>query len=254
MISNISTKGGTEFKNRIHLPQCQSTNDVLFAILQASDPPVPSGFLVTTDHQLAGRGQRGAVWEAEPGKNLLFSLLLRPQWLPLRHSFWLSAAVASGICKTFLPELPAIKVKWPNDLYVDDQKLGGILIENATSGQFLDRSIVGIGININQTKLPEGACSLASLLKKEKDLEDALNRVMTSIQMEIEFLRTNGWEKMRSKYYLHLYRMAALHTYQLPDGKPFKALLKSISEEGLLVLLTQNGEKRFSFKEVAMVK
>lgn len=250
MESNISTKAKTDFQSRLHLPQCQSTNDELQKHLLKSNSELPEGFIISTDHQTAGRGQRGAVWESEPGQNLLFSLYLKPTFLPMKHAFWLSAAVATAI-RIALEEMEIhLKVKWPNDLLSGDVKMGGILIENATSGSNLERSVVGIGLNVNQLNLPTGAVSMASITSAKYDREVVLQNIRESIFLQYHILKTGGWEKIRSGYYAGLYRMGAVHSYFLQDGTAFSAILKGITEEGQLVLLTQNGEKRFLFKEV----
>lgn len=250
MESNISTKAKTDFQSRLHLPQCQSTNDELLKRLSESDTELPEGYIISTDHQTAGRGQRGAVWVSEQGENLLFSLYLKPSFLPMKHAFWLSAAVATAI-RLAMDEMGVyLKVKWPNDLLSDDSKLGGILIENATSGSNIDRAVIGIGLNINQLDLPSLACSMASLSGKTFDRDTVLQKIRESVFLQYHILRTRGWEKIRSGYYAGLYRMGSVHSYFLPDGTLFSAILKGITEEGQLVLLTQNGEKRFWFKEV----
>ena len=250
MESNISTKAKTHFQSRLHLPQCQSTNDELLHLLSVPDPELPEGFIVSTDHQTAGRGQRGAIWESQPGENLLFSLYLKPGFLPLKHAFWLSAAVATAV-RQAVAELGAdIKVKWPNDLMAGDAKMGGILIENAASGLMLERSVVGIGLNVNQLKLPHGACSLSGIAGVLFDRDTVLQKIRESIFLQYHRLKTSGWEKIRSGYYSALYRMGTVHTYILPDGTHFEAILKGITEDGQLVLITQKGEKRFWFKEV----
>ena len=250
MESNISTKAKTDFQSRLHLPQCQSTNDELLKRLSAPEMVVQEGYLISTDHQTSGRGQRGSVWESQPGANLLFSLYLKPSFLPMKHTFWLSAAVATSI-RIALAEFGVhLKVKWPNDLLSEDAKMGGILIENATSGSNLERSVVGIGLNVNQVKLPVGACSMASITGETFDRDFVLQKILESIFLQYHTLRRNGWEKIRSGYYAGLYRMGTVHSYFLPDGTAFSAILKGITEEGQLVLLTQTGEKRFGFKEV----
>lgn len=250
MESNISTKAKTDFQSRLHLPQCQSTNDELLRRLSEPDSELPEGFILSTDHQTAGRGQRGAVWESQSGENLLFSLYLKPAFLPMKHAFWLSAAVATAI-RLALEEMGVnLKVKWPNDLLAGDAKIGGILIENATSGTHVERSVVGIGLNINQLQLPPGACSMSTLTGEAFDRDSVLQKIRESIFLQYHILRKDGWEKIRSGYYAGLYRMGMVHSYFLPDATAFSAILKGITEEGQLVLLTQNGEKRFRFKEV----
>jgi BirA family transcriptional regulator, biotin operon repressor / biotin---[acetyl-CoA-carboxylase] ligase len=251
MQSNISTKAKTDFQSRLHLPQCQSTNNVLLEQLTDANPEPPEGFIVSTDHQTAGRGQQGAVWESEPGQNLLFSVYLKPTFLPVKHAFWLSAAVATAIRLALETMGVFVKVKWPNDIFLDGKKMGGILIENSASGFMLERSVVGIGLNINQLILPNGACSLAGVTGVSFNIETVLLKIRESIFLHYHILKTEGWEKIRTIYYTSLYRLATVQTYFLPDGTLFDAILKSITEDGQLVLITQKGEKRFSFKEVA---
>jgi len=169
----------------------------------------------------------------------------------MKFAFWLSAAVAIGVREALSEFGINAKVKWPNDIMVDDSKIGGILIENATSGSTLDRSIVGIGLNINQTNLPAGACSLAELAKTSFDREIVFSKVLESIFHQYYLLKKDGYEKLKLRYYAHLYRMGMVHTYSLPDSDSFSAILKGITEDGQVVLLTSSGEKRFWFKEVA---
>lgn len=254
MESNISTKGKTEFQNRIHLPQCQSTNDELLQMLRSSHPDLPEGFVVSTSHQTAGRGLRGAVWESNPDENLLFSLFLKPDFLSFRHSFWLSATIATAVSEVLQPFIPNVKVKWPNDILCGDLKLGGILIENTGSGTQMERSVVGIGLNVHQLDVPDGACSLVGMANRRFDMDDLLQRLLESIFAGYRLLKVQGWEKTRSRYYRNLYRFGTVQTYELPDGTLFKAILKSIQEDGHLVLSCWDGDKRFAFKEVAFVR
>ena len=137
------------------LQQCDSTNTEMKRIIE-SGRFLPSGSTVRAIAQTAGRGQRGNSWEAEPGKNLTFSILLRPGGLLPRHHFLVSEAIAIATA-SFLAGIigdsykDTVKIKWPNDIYFGDRKIAGILIENSLgmSGQIL-QTIAGIGININQ--------------------------------------------------------------------------------------------------------
>ena len=250
IVSNISTKGKYHFENRLHLPQCQSTNDVLLALANEKKGELEEGFLVSTDFQEAGRGQRNNNWESEPGQNLMFSLFLKPTFLEAKSTFWLSACVAIALAKALENVLPEVKVKWPNDIYVNGLKIAGILIENTVSGAFLSESVVGIGLNVNQIQLLPGATSLARECHKPFETEQVLQWTIQEIMWSFFKLKAEGWEKIRSLYYAKLYKMAIPHDYQLPDGSQFRAVLKGISEDGKLVLITNNGEKRYDFKEV----
>jgi len=250
MHSNISTKAGMEFMGRLHLPQCQSTNDEIQSMLTLHESSVPEGFVLSTGYQTAGRGQRGSLWQSEPEKNLLFSLLLRPDFLEPRFAFRLTATVATGVANALAEICPDLKLKWPNDVYVNDRKLGGMLIETVISGNSIDRAICGIGLNVNQLSLPEQAISLAEISGRELDTEDLLRLIYREIMLQYLQLRQGNWEGIRRNYLKVLYRLAIPAWYRLPDGSRFRAVLKSITEEGELLLICQDGEKRFRFKEV----
>jgi len=250
MQSNISTKYKTEFPERIHLPECQSTNDELMALAQSKRDEIPEGFVLSTDFQSAGRGQRGSVWVSDPGCNLLFSIYLRPQFLEARFAFRLSASIALGIALVLEEHCPDLKLKWPNDIFSGNRKMGGILIETALSGMFVDRVVAGIGLNINQTGLPGNAISLLDITGKTCDREELLNKIRNSVLNQYTLLANGGWDSIRSKYISRLYRLAIPAQYSLPDGSGFMAVLKSIGEQGELILLCKDGEKKFQFKEV----
>ena len=150
-------------QNIIYLPTCQSTNDETLQFL--ADGTAYEGDMVVTDGQTQGRGQRGNQWIAQSGQNLTFSLVLQPTFLLASEQFWLNMAVSLAVYDSLSPFIPAgLRIKWPNDIYVNDRKMGGILIENALQGYNLAHSVVGIGLNINQTQL--GYPTATSLLRK----------------------------------------------------------------------------------------
>lgn len=249
-LSKISTKTDGLTQNRVHLPQCQSTNDYLQKLLNEGNLPLEEGYVVSTDFQTAGRGQRGNTWVSEAGQNLLFSVLLRPNFLSAQRAFWLSAAAAVAVAKALEKFVPEVRVKWPNDILINGLKIGGLLIENTVSGQNLDQSIVGLGLNINQTHLISTATSLAKERGQPLEREEIFGEILLQISMAYLLLQQEGWEKVRSAYYGKLYKMAVPHDFHLPDGQRFRAVLKGISDQGELILLTQEAERRFWFKEV----
>ena len=250
MRSNISTKAEIQFAGRLHLPQCQSTNDEMQAALMQKSGNLPEGFVISTGFQTAGRGQRGNHWESEPEKNLLFSLLLRPDFLEPRFAFRLTAAIALGIAAALEESFPGIRLKWPNDLILDQKKLGGILTETLISGHRIERAICGIGLNVNQESLPQHCISLANASGKTLDREVVLKKIYAGIFREYQRLRGGKWPEIRSYYLSRLYRLAEPAWYSLPDGSRFSALLKGIGEEGELILISKEGERRFRFGEV----
>ncbi len=159
---------------RLHYDSCTSTNDML---------KKEHGDLLAAvaEEQTAGRGQRGNSWYSEAGRNLLFSVLAEPQGVLASEAFILSQAMALAIARTLEKHLPqkGVRIKWPNDIYVAGRKVCGILIENDLQGKCLVRSIIGCGINVNQTRFPDGlavpATSLALETGREEDREQVLD-------------------------------------------------------------------------------
>ena len=137
-------------QNLIKLSSVDSTNNFLKSLVSNSEP-LPEGTVIMADDQYAGRGQQNNIWKAEPGKNLTFSVLLKPTFLPLSQQFLLNMVVSTAINNAlshFLSD--GLSVKWPNDIYFRDQKIGGVLIENTIVGNDIKTAIIGIGINVNQ--------------------------------------------------------------------------------------------------------
>ncbi len=161
---------------------CPSTNSDP-AVL---DPEAPHGLVVAAREQTAGRGQRGNTWESGPGLNLSFSIVLRPGDLHAVRQFCISEAVALAVAETVEEELRSngvddpVYVKWPNDIYVGDRKICGILIENTVTGTHIDKSVVGIGLNVNQREFHSDApnpVSIIQLTARETPLQPLLDRL-----------------------------------------------------------------------------
>ena len=135
----------------MELPSCRSTNQVASDLLSVKKPN--EGLVVLTRNQTEGRGQRGSHWESEPGKNLTFSTILKPTFLPISRIFDLTIVASLAIVRSLADfGLESCKIKWPNDIYCRDAKIAGILIENAVRANQIEWAIVGIGLNVNQTK------------------------------------------------------------------------------------------------------
>src|SRR5262249_33751399 len=130
----------------------------------SNSTPVPEGTVIMAESQYAGRGQQQNTWHSEPGKNLTFSILLKPSFLPVSQQFDLTRTISIGVFNALEPFLgEKLKIKWPNDIYYDDGKLGGMLIENAIQAGQIKNAVVGIGLNINQEVFPPGAANAVSL-------------------------------------------------------------------------------------------
>lgn len=219
-----------------------------------------SGTVVTAHRQSAGRGQRGNSWEAEPGKNLTFSILLRPYRLPANSQFTLSEAVAVSVAETIAemlpPDAPEVEVKWPNDIYIGDKKICGILIENTLSGKNISYSIIGIGINVNQTAFLSDAPNPASMIHftgRDTDLEIMLEKVCDRILTRCENLHDRR-SAIHDTYLSRLWRRTGIFPFREPQGEIFQASIKAISDQGFLTLELSSGEeKTYAFKEIEAV-
>ncbi|MBP5771806.1 MAG: biotin--[acetyl-CoA-carboxylase] ligase [Bacteroidaceae bacterium] len=232
--------------------------------------------LVTAEHQTAGRGQRGNTWVSEAGKNLLFSLLVRPTELPAAHAFSLSEAIALSIREALLLTMNedgdpkgGLTVKWPNDIYVDDQKIAGILIENGIHGHHIEHSIIGCGVNVNQKQWTDNLqgwttgivpVSLALLLNHEIVRDIVLDRIMNSFVSHYEQLLSGCFNVLHDEYLAALYHREGIHNYidltpSASSHEPFQACIVDIEPSGHLVLRDTSGNiRRYAFKEVAQLK
>lgn len=243
--------------NIITLPEVGSTSTYLREALGDA----PAGTVVSARCQSAGRGQRGNSWEAEPGCNLTFSVLLRPAGIVASGQYAISEAVAVAIVDTLAPlvaDSDRLAIKWPNDIYYGDSKLCGILIENTLSGMSIVRSIAGVGINVNQRVFVSDApnpVSLWQITGREYQLEPLLERVAAAIVANVERVSTDaGHEAISRQYRARLWRREGLHPYRLPDGTEFLASIESVAPTGHITLRHEdNTLTTHAFKEVASI-
>ena len=238
--------------HRIHLPETESTNSYARAL------PVGCGItLITTDHQTAGRGQRGNTWESTAGDNLLFSLILRPQSIPAAQQFALCELISVALCDVLSRYVVDIRIKWPNDIYHRDRKLCGILIEHDLEGTHLSRTIIGVGLNVNQTSFTSDApnpISLLQILGREVEREALLKEVIEHF-VELYTQHTSptpmlSRTELHERYTRHLYRQGIEATYRDASGI-FPAILRTVELDGRLILEDQQGNRHsYLFKEV----
>lgn len=233
-----------------------STNSLLAA--EASE--LPHGAVIAAREQTAGRGQRGNSWEAEPGCNLTFSLLLRPTEIDAASQFELSMIVALGVCDA-LAEASGedFEVKWPNDIYHRDLKICGILIENSLDGRRIGRSIAGIGINVNQKNFVSDApnpVSLVNIIDRETPLEPLLADVCDRILTRLHRYEANrDPEALVAEYRSRLWHGRGFYNWHdAIAGEDIYAEIADVATNGILTLRKAHGECRsYAFKEVAAI-
>lgn len=240
-------------QNLINLLAVDSTNNFLKNLLSKSEP-LPEGTVIMAEDQFAGRGQQQNSWHAEPGKNLTFSLLLRPTFLPLNKQFLLNMAISVAINNALSVYLPnGLSVKWPNDIYYHHKKLGGVLIENSIVGNTIKNAIIGIGLNINQTTFPEElstkATSIHQILQENVNLQKLLAEICSQIESLYLQLKANNYTFLTKNYVDRLYKINETSFFR-QNGEVFEGMITGVSATGLLQVLRDNETRQYNFKEI----
>lgn len=246
-MNDISSKNW----NIIKLEETESTNLYLRQLLL--DTEIEEFTTIVTDFQSGGRGQRGNSWTSDRGQNLLFSFVVYPKNIFANEQFILSRVVSLALVYVLSDFTNDIKIKWPNDIYWKDHKIAGILIENNLLGKVIDSSIVGIGLNINQTSFPEflvNPTSLSKITGEVHDVQYLLNRFMQefeSLYANIE----NDRQAIEERYMHNLYRLQGYHLYKDKDGE-FEAKIIDVAPSGHLYLqaIYEDCQRVYAFKEV----
>lgn len=236
-------------KESYYIASTKSTNILLKEKVKTET--LPEFFALRTAFQTAGKGQVGNSWESQRGKNLLFSVLLKPHHIAIQEQFIISQLVSVAIVRTMQQYKLECSIKWPNDIYVGDKKLGGILIENSLRGSQIEYSIIGIGLNINQIEFMSDApnpVSTFNILHKKIALKSLFLEIVAQLkQLYLEVLTTT----IKTDYQQYLYRKKGFFSYKYPNGELFEAEIQSIGNDGQLWLKKRNGDfVGFYFKEV----
>lgn len=235
-------------KKLVFFPECSSTNSEAFRFTESQG--IIHGAVVICDNQYAGRGQAGNTWLSAPGENLTFSLILEDPISPDRQ-FFLTIFLTVALAKT-LSHISgtAVQVKWPNDLIVNGKKIGGILIENAVQGSRIRYSVLGIGLNINQTSFGElPATSLALLTAKSFNLQEIFDTLLVSIEHEFERMKSGLHLQLKEEWLKLLYLRGISHSFKTPEGS-FQGVVEGIDDHGRLIVADGQEFRVFNFKEI----
>ena len=243
----------------IHIDETDSTNrwlmtqgDGSFVTLRdVTKEPSPCVIVVVADYQTAGRGCGSNSWESERGKNLTFSMLIHPDGLPANKQFHITEVVSVALCETLEAYINnKVEIKWPNDIYVGDRKICGMLIENRLQGSVIKDSIIGIGLNVNQRVFLSDApnpVSLYQLTGQDTDRDALLQQFLTAVG------RVAASSTVSEDYRARLYRKGIAASYEDSSGR-FMATLMDVEPDGRLVLQDEAGQERtYAFKEVQFV-
>ena len=237
----------------LHFPELASTNQ--YAVEQLAKTKPSEGTVVTTDYQSAGRGQIGSSWQAEPGQNIHLSVLFYPHWLAARRQFSFSQAMALAVADTIsLCTNQQAQVKWPNDVYMGDRKLAGILIQNSLQGGHMQWSVVGIGINVNQRNFSSdlrNPSSLSLVTGESFALADVQQSLYAHLEQRYLQLK-RGDVQLQADYLKQLYRINEKADYRdVVSDTLFKGQIEGVSDQGKLLIRDEDGTLRsFGLKEV----
>lgn len=241
-------------KNFIFLDEVVSTNN--YANQLVLSKAAVGGTVVLAQHQKNGRGQQGNSWESTPGKNLLASVILFPTFLSAAKQFYLSKIASLALVDFLKTETNNVSIKWPNDIYIGDKKISGILIENSIKGQNLASTIIGIGLNLKQEKFVSDApnpISLKQITGKDYSIEKTAKVLFTALEIWYKKLEDGCFKEIDNTYFTILYRANEWCTYS-KKGIEFDAQIVGIGEFGQMILKDRNENlSEYMFKEVEFV-
>lgn len=244
-----------KYCNIIAVPEVPSTNDHAKQLLKDSRPV--EGSVILARYQSAGRGHGQNHWESEAGMNILMSMILYPDFLKITRQFRLSMAVALGIIdflKGFIPDSDLF-IKWPNDIYVGDLKIGGILINNEIMGNSFEYAIVGIGINVNQKKFSTdipNPVSLSKLTGKEYGLDTEAGRLCKYVLERYGQLEHGNYQKVEVDYLQHMLGMNEERRF-VYRGEEITATISGVNEFGHLMLDAPDRKIECDLKEISYI-
>ena len=227
----------------IHIEETDSTNRWLKAHGEGT-------MVVVADYQTAGKGCGTNSWESERGKNLTFSMLIHPTDIPASQQFRITEVVSVALCEVLEQYIGDVSIKWPNDIYMGDKKICGVLIENRLQGNVIVDSIIGIGLNVNQTEFVSDApnpVSLRQLLGREIDREALLHDFLETLET------VSSSETTYSAYRNKLFRLGKQAVFSDEKGR-FEGTIQDVETDGRLLIKDLAGQaRRYAFKEVQFV-
>lgn len=241
-------------KRVISLLSTDSTNDYARQLLEGSKPR--EGVVIIAGEQKKGRGYGENTWYSGRGKNLLFTVILYPEFLAANQQFLISKCISLGIYDYLSEYISDVSIKWPNDIYVEDRKIAGILIENDLVGSAVKDSIIGIGLNVNQEYFPHdipNPVSLRQMIEKRLPLKKELRKLCGYLDKRYTMLSRGKADKINREYHDHLFRLNEMSWYQA-QGYSFRAKIVGVSDYGQLILENEAGKTlEYSFKEVGFI-
>ena len=254
--SLYNNSANTKFigKSIHYLPSCHSTNEVAAELIRTHK--ATNGLIVITDNQTAGKGQQGNTWYSAAQQNLTFTVILLPKELLFEDSFYLNIISSLAVAETlekFVGFEKTVTVKWPNDVYIENKKASGILIETILRGNKINSIVLGIGLNINQENFALAtATSLCIATGKKQDLQEVLNIVSERLEFYVAKFETSSKGELFDAYKNKLMGLNRKNTFRDREGV-FTGYIRDVAKNGTLLLEKETGElKSYQFKEVQL--
>ncbi|TXD48788.1 biotin--[acetyl-CoA-carboxylase] ligase [Polaribacter sp. IC073] len=240
----------------IKLSAIDSTNSFLKEM--AANSVIENFTIVVTDRQVKGRGQQGNSWVSEPYKNLIFSVFVRFSNVSVFDNKYLNLAVSLAVFDALLEEnIPAIAIKWPNDILSANKKICGVLIENSLKGREIASSVIGIGLNVNQTVFPEylkKASSLKLISQQDYNLDQLLKSIVLKLKDRIDLLTAKNFQALEADYLNVLYKKNIPTMFKDSKDVLFMGIIRGISKEGnLQIAIEDETILEFGLKEVSFL-
>jgi BirA family biotin operon repressor/biotin-[acetyl-CoA-carboxylase] ligase len=240
--------------NLLFFKNLPSTNIHAADLLRKND--LKEGTIVYTNYQSEGRGYWGNSWESEDHKNLLISIVLFPSFIKPEDQFYISMAISLGICDLLVRFIPDCSIKWPNDIYVNNDKIAGILIESSLSGDQIEFTIAGIGLNINQEKFLSNApnpVSLHQLSGMNYDLNAILIQLASDLDKRYKQLIGGNSAQIKNEYVSKLFRLNEWCEFRDTQGI-FTGRILTIGDYGRIKIEKRSGNtSEYNFKEVEFI-
>lgn len=239
--------------NLVYLDKCGSTN--VFANVLIKNNLIEDFTIVIAEHQTQGKGQANMDWQSEDGKNLTFSIVIKPHFLVAENLFYLSIIASLSVQDSLAYfGIKDLKIKWPNDIYVMNKKICGILVESHIQDKNVNSSIIGIGLNVNQKLfLSEKAISASLVLNKEIYKDDLLIEILKKFSDNYSLLVNGDYHLLHELYMKNLYRYNELHTFK-NSNEVFQATISGITRDGhLLVRLLDGSMLEYSSKAIEFI-
>lgn len=239
----------------IKLDAIDSTNTYLRQL--SAIEPLQDGTVVVAKHQLKGRGQMGSIWNSQEAKNLTFSVFKDVSFITFEQHFCINLAVSLAVFKALQSfYVKGLMVKWPNDILAENKKIAGILIENVIKQNQINETIIGIGLNVNQTEFQDlpNASSLRLISGRTFDVDEVLQAVLKELELQFELLKKGEFLQLKTSYEQQLFRKNKPSTFKNIEGTLFSGYIIGISDLGhLLVKVEDDVVKSFDLKEITLM-